>query len=396
MSRSTQQMSASSREHNCPRKTFHVRIPLSQINMHVGNGSDRESLSSCMSDKEGTPMAFDIHSLVILPVQFHTLQHEDTLFYLRYMDRDVEIRPSNISCFIDLAYWSGCEVLSNRQDLVTKMQTSRRIIISSLRRASWKLHRPSDNEDDAYITATGQRKAVDIPMVSLGWYHVLPDYIIATAFQNCWRITMGNPQDEVKEIPEEAETYADVQHAARLMHIPVIMTSVKGDDKPQHISVDIRDLRNLDLLYEDGEWRYGCNRECRSPLDLFDAMMAFGATWRVEGNNVSLPSLPRPPESPCPVTPTTAFPLLRVQRESVDVLPVRPSLETAFPFLSKETQTDILSYMFPSHRRLDESHKKELFRRLEAMTGFGRTHLGHCSWQDGLLACILPRSISRL
>ena len=288
--------------------------------------------------------------IVIFPSRFGHIQDKTKVILCYLMCRHImiPITLNDITTHQSLIYWCG---FSNDREAQRE-----------LRDAVWQLHKPTNDIDDMFITISGPRKESekDWPMLSFGIYDILPRDIIDRASAMNWRMTISNEVDPNKlKARPQAKLYTNSEMANVLMNIPVVLYSlhmrrIKAEETHY---VDVRDLRNTQLVYVHGESLYGRKNACQSPLDIFDAMLAFQQKWKVSGDLVKLPCLPRPVFY-------SRNDIIRLDlSEPVDTKSVT-RLENVFPYLTKKSKEEILQKEFPFARIGDSrAMEEELSKR---------------------------------
>lgn len=204
--------------------------------------------------------------------------HEDVLFHLRFQSRLVPISRRDIARFDELAYWCG-------------FYSDDTGATESLSKADWELEQVKEKP---YFKVNGERSVTrrPFPRIAFGLYDVLPKKVLDIANEKKWRIVVGKSSKRVTD----PQIYTNVSLANRLMNIPVTFyeVDVKSSKEVERSWFDIRELENIFPLFMHGEKHFGKHRACRSPLDLFDSMLAFSETFSIEQDVIFLPCLPRP------------------------------------------------------------------------------------------------------
>ena len=291
--------------------------------------------------------------IMVFPGNFkrtiHTKNDKQTLFHVLYRDLVVPITLYDIQDYESVTYWCGFSDVTTAEE--------------ELRFAKWQLHKPTNDEKDMFITVSGVRRGKDYKcaMVAFGIYDVLPNALVDKATRNNWRITIGQPDLDNINLCEQANLYTNRRLAYMLMNIPVIFYSISKsriNQEEKHF-VDVRDLEKTQLLHMHGDLLYGSERASQSPLDMFDAMLAFGKCWKVSSEIIYLPSLPRPRRhNRNELTELRAN--LNVHKNSL----IR--LENIFSHLTRDNKEEILRKQFPFATHVGRDVlEEELLKRLK-------------------------------
>ena len=135
----------------------------------------------------------------------------------------------------------------------------------------------------------------------LGWHHVLPPDVMDEARERCWRIRIPDFEECANGEGEHPDPYRSDGFLRTLTEIPVQCYSISEEvvSLEKTLKVDLRDFRDMHVFFRYQEQLFGAeDRACRTVLDLFDAMLATKARWKVDSMEelIYLPCIRRPPE----------------------------------------------------------------------------------------------------
>ena len=331
---------------------------------------------------------YEYNEIIIFPARFKNTQQDNILFFIIYKDFVIPINLYEIVDYESMIYWCGFTDVNDAEN--------------QLKFAEWQLHKPTNDKNDMFITISGKRhettgSMLTNAMVAFGIYDILPQYLIDKANINNWRIMIGKQNLDFLNSCGETQIYTNKKLAYMLMNIPIIFYSISRNriKEEEKKFIDIRDFQNTQLLHMHGDLLYGIQHACRSPLDMFDSMLAFNKIWKVSNDIIYLPSLPRPPYYNR--NEITKIDLnQKVGKNSL----VR--LENIFSYLTQNNQEEILRKQFPFsiYNKMDVL-KQELLKRLKSSyfqnsaTGCNEYMFapGKCMIINNELYTSLPRSV---
>lgn len=246
--------------------------------------------------------------IVVYPSTIEPNKKNGTLFVVSHHDIKFPVRSFNIANINDFIHQTGCW---DERELVRQLRDNS---------VKWFVQRPSSDPNDIYLTVLGKRDfslredGVYMPfhseegekwplprMIGFGIYNILPADVVQEAESNSWRIEVLNPgQDSHRrhETVQESETYPDPHCASTLMNIPVVFRdiSLHSANIVKRKYVDMRKLRNIELIQIIGLFDHGSNNVCQDTSQLFDAMIMSGFLWSVKEDKIYLPCLRRSPQ----------------------------------------------------------------------------------------------------